>query len=359
MRISSARRWAIPVVAGAAFVGAGPLVGVLTSSAQADLPPRTAQQLLVDVQQTELVGFSGTVAESASLGLPALPTSLAPSDADPLALLTGSHTLRVWADGPEHSKIALLSQYGESDLVHDGTDLWAWTSSRHEATHWTLPADSAQQPQPPGQQTPLTPQQLADQVVAALDPTTEVTGDGTTTVAGRSAYVLKLEPRSTTTLVGAVEIDIDGETHVPIRVAVYAAGQSKPALSVGFTHFDPTPPPASALAFEPGPGVSVKQGATEHGSTAHGSGEVPQAERPTVVGTGWDSVLVTALPTSVRTELYVSDEGSGLLQTLPRVSGSWGSGVLLRGTLISAVLTDDGRLALGAVPPETLYSALR
>ena len=47
-----------------------------------------------------------------------------------------------------------------------------------------------------------------------------------------------------------------------------------------------------------------------------------------------------------------------MLKVLPTVSGAWGSGHLLRGTLFSALLTDDGRVAVGAVAPEALYAAL-
>ena len=346
MRISSARRWAIPVVAGAAFVGAGPLLGVLTSSAHADLPPRTPQQLLVDVQRADLAGLSGTITESADLGLPALPDGLAPSGSDPLALLTGSHTMRVWTDGRQRSRVALLSQYGESDLIRNGTDVWAWTSDTHRATHWTLSS-----PRPVTRTMALTPQQVADRAVASLNPTTVVTGDRTTTVAGRPAYVLELKPRSATTLVRSVEIDIDGATHVPTRVAVYATDQGKPALSVGFSHVDPSTPPASVFAFTPGPGVKVKQ-AEPHSGTPH------TGARPRLIGSGWDSVLVTTLPHNALSRLESSGRAAGLLQTLPRVSGAWGSGRLLESSLFSAVLTDDGRVAIGAVPPDTLYAAL-
>jgi hypothetical protein len=48
----------------------------------------------------------------------------------------------------------------------------------------------------------------------------------------------------------------------------------------------------------------------------------------------------------------------GLLKSLPAVSGSWGSGHLLRSSLLSVVLTDDGRIAVGAVAPQMLYDAL-
>ena len=42
----------------------------------------------------------------------------------------------------------------------------------------------------------------------------------------------------------------------------------------------------------------------------------------------------------------------------PSVSGAWGEGRLVRTTLVNAVLTTDGRLAIGAVEPELLYAAL-
>ena len=49
---------------------------------------------------------------------------------------------------------------------------------------------------------------------------------------------------------------------------------------------------------------------------------------------------------------------AGLPRRLPKKDGQWGSGRLLAGTAFSAVLTDDGRIAVGAVRPEKLYEAL-
>jgi hypothetical protein len=46
------------------------------------------------------------------------------------------------------------------------------------------------------------------------------------------------------------------------------------------------------------------------------------------------------------------------LNRLQPVNGSWGSGRLLAGTAFSAVWTDDGRLAVGAVRPDVIYQAL-
>lgn len=356
MRIAgaSARRWAVPVVAAAAFVAAGPVAGSLTA-ANADLPARSAQQLLVDIQQADLKGLSGTVVETADLGLPSLPEGIAPAGADPLTLLSGSHTLRVWSAGPTASRVALLSSFGESDLVRHGSDVWAWTSSNHQATHWTVPAepssDSASEPD--ASAVPLTPQQAADKAIAALDPTTQVSDAGTTSVAGRPAYLLQLTPRSATTLVGSVQIAIDGKTHVPTRVQVFAKGSTSPALSIGFTHFSPGAPAASTFDFTPGPGVTVKQGKVP----SHSGSDTPHTAGtpPTVTGTGWDSVVVDTLPADA---LGSSDQASRLLHMLPAVSGTWGSGHLLAGTLFTVLISDDGRVAVGAVPPAQLYAAL-
>lgn len=360
------------MVAGVAFAALGPAIGLIHSVAQADPPPRTAEQLLVDVAQSDTSALSGTVQATANLGLPALPEVVAPSGpgsaADPLALLSGTHTLRVWANGPDKGRVALLSTYGESDLIRNGADVWAWTSSNREATHWTLPADGtagapgASGPSAPSgspSMVPMTPQQAADQALANLDPTTVVTADKTTTVAGRSAYVLELQPRSATTLVDSVQIAIDSATHVPTQVQIYAKGQGKAALSVGFTQFDPSAPSDSVFDFAPGPGVTVKQGELPTaGSPSQDAGAKPDVS---VVGTGWDTVLVATLPPgSTAPAPGQPDQGSAgaLLKALPQVSGSWGSGRLLKGSLFSVVLTDDGRVAIGAVPPDQLYAAL-
>src|SRR5262249_5247327 len=67
-----------------------------------------------------------------------------------------------------------------------------------------------------------------------------------------------------------------------------------------------------------------------------------------VVGSGWTSVVV------VRAGDLIPPD---LLAGLPVVSGSWGSGKLLRSSLLTALITDDGRLLLGAVAPDKLYAA--
>jgi hypothetical protein len=46
-----------------------------------------------------------------------------------------------------------------------------------------------------------------------------------------------------------------------------------------------------------------------------------------------------------------------LLNSAPRVSGSWGSGRLIRTSLLSILVTSTGRVLIGAVTPGVLYQA--
>jgi hypothetical protein len=89
---------------------------------------------------------------------------------------------------------------------------------------------------------------------------------------------------------------------------------------------------------------------------------------PKVIGKGWGSVMVVKMPAPDAKAGATPSPGvsadktvAGLMKfagMLPKVSGSWGSGRLMAGTAFSALLTDDGRLLVGAVTPEGLYAAL-
>lgn len=343
------------------LIGAGPALDAITAHAQGSLPPRTAAQLLVDVQRAHVSSFSGTVVLTSDLGLPALPAIGGNADSSFSSLVSGSHTMRVWYAGPDKVRGALLGQLGESDLVRDGNDVWAWSSSDNSATHWTIPARTARPAPDPGapSSAEVTPQQAAAAVLKAIDPTTRVTTDPTAQVAGRAAYELELTPRDPRSLVGSVRIAIDGATHIPTRVQVFARGASTPAFELGFTSFSTSTPPDSTFAFQPPPGATVKEGRTPsigHDRPRHQP--VDAGDLPRLVGKGWTTVVISHVGTQVTPGATPNGGMSAILASLPQVSGAWGSGHLLRSPLFSAVLTDDGRLAVGAVPPAMLYHAL-
>ena len=70
-----------------------------------------------------------------------------------------------------------------------------------------------------------------------------------------------------------------------------------------------------------------------------------------MIGTGWDAVLFLKTPNAPTANTNGALEG--FLNQLPKVSGAWGSGRLLTGTIFPALLTDDGRPP-AAVPGQRL-----
>src|SRR5262249_27623771 len=195
-------RWAVPAAVAVAVVAAGSLARLLPASADAVLPPRSAAQLLVDVQTARLDGLSGTVVERSALGLPDLPLPSGMGSSDLTTLVSGTHTLRLWYAGPSKVRVALLGTLGESDIIRNGADLWTWSSDQNAATHRTLPADAGAPATGAGAASALglPPQRAAERALAAIDPSTKVTTAGPAVVAGRSAYELVLRPRDTASL---------------------------------------------------------------------------------------------------------------------------------------------------------------
>lgn len=363
-------RWVVPAGAALLVVGSG-AIGALSASADPGLPPRTAEELLMALQQPTATALSGTVVSQADLGLPELP--MASSRGSELSsLASGTRTLRVWTDGPDRMRLAVLGASSESDMVRNGDEVWVWSSDRGTADRYVLAKpDSAEMPDelPPG--LPRTPEEAAELALDALDPTTRVTTAGAGTVAGRAAYELLLTPTQAGTLVARVAIAIDAETSVPLRVQVYSTELADPALEVGFSSVDFGRPDSEVFDFTPPPGATV----TDHGAVVPGAGSHDGTAQPhggladeaTVVGSGWISVVIAPVPAEAIGALVGADsqdsaaagqDAMALLESLPRASGSWGSGWVLGGTLFSAVLTNDGTMAVGMVAPESLYAAL-
>lgn len=346
-------RWIIPVAAATALVAGGLAAG--TAAAEPSLPERSAEQLVAEVAQARPTQFSGTAETHAELGLPALPGSRRGSDFE--ALLSGTNTIRVWAGNEDQSRVAVQGTFGESDLIRNGSDVWLWNSQEKTAVHRTV-SDRGDRDL---DERELTPQQLAAQAIAAIEPTTEVSVARNVTIAGRAAYELVLQPKDDRSLIEQVRIAVDGERFLPLRVQVFGEGATEPSVEAAFTEISFAAPDPKVFDFTPPPGTDVKregsdrdekQARPEPDEKAKRDKGSKDAGEPNVVGKGWTAV-------------YLADGGDtgqltddATLEALPRVSGAWGSGRLFSSRLVSAVITDDGRVAVGAVRPELLYDAL-
>jgi outer membrane lipoprotein-sorting protein len=362
----TALRWAAP----AAFVLVVGGTGLIASTATAEphLPPTTPEQLLVDLQNAKVDHFSGTVEEEANLGLPAIPgTGTDSSDFN--SLVSGKHSFGVWHAAPDKGRVALYGKLGESDIITNGTDRWTWSSKDNKVAHSKVPAEAAdktREPRSKPSDLPKTPQEAAQRVLKEIGPTTTVTTDSAVTVAGRPSYELVVRPNEAGSLVTEARLAVDGDTHVPLRVEVFA-GTAR-VFGVGFTKVDFAQPDAKYFDFTPPPGAEVTEVPSEAKRTPSkepSTTKPSDKNAPTVVGEGWTTVVISKVPATTASGSPTSRSGSGadqleqILRQLPRVSGDWGSGRLLAGTAFSAVLTDDGRLAVGSVRPEALYAALK
>jgi outer membrane lipoprotein-sorting protein len=370
--MSRRARWAVP--AGAVIVVGGVLAGSVLSvaSASPSLPAKTPAQLLAALaSKPQTPPLTGTVVETSSLGLPSLPGTSDPTSI--ASLLTGSHTIRVWYSDPQHFRVSVPQSMTETDIIRNGSNAWLWDSTHNTVTHATIAAGSTskdggtKKAQATPSQPPLTPQQAAQQVLAKVGPTTTVRVDSNVTVAGEAAYQLVLAPKSSSSLIGQIRIAVDGSRDVPLRVQVFAKGAKSPATQIGFTSISFVKPAAANFDFTAPAGAKVEQESL--GSDSGHSKQAPAGDA-SVIGKNW--LAVADLPSSVLSGVDSPAEhqptGSGLsgdsgqiigalLKSATPVSGSWGSGRLIKTSLISVLITNNGRVLVGAVTPQVLYSA--
>jgi outer membrane lipoprotein-sorting protein len=347
-----------------------------------NLPARTAGQLLASLEQSHTPQFSGTTVETARLGLPNISENDLPAGVSAgaqsqltqlITLLTGSHTAQVAYDGPERQRIAIfLSDLSEIDVVHNGTNLWTYSSDGNSVSHDTLKQDTESSSAPDDTAT-VDPTRAAEQVLADVNPSTAVTVDRTAKVAGRSAYQLDLAPRDTRTLISSVRIALDSKTSMPLRVQIWSRkNTSTPAFEVGFTSLSMKSPSASTFAFTTPPGATTEGSPFSEPPSAATPPAVNHADARKVLGKDWTSVFVDQLSDpapapSVAPKQVVPAPGSSPSKGVVRVRNGGGGnlgealnefatpvdgGHLITTTLLSIFITHDNRLLIGAVSPQ-------
>jgi hypothetical protein len=394
-------RWAVPAAVVAAVVVTAVTVAT-AAAASPSLPARTPAQLLTALatHAGSPPPLSGQLVATADLGIPQLPGQESPSSV--LSLLTGPHTINLSYANRTHFRLALPVPLGETDVIRDGGTAWIWQSSSDSVTRLTLPAHGALmhglvghaaagkpgtlQPAGTPGPSPVTPQQVVQRLLSAVGPSTSITTGATTTVAGQDAYQLVVAPRDSRSLIGSVVIAL-AASHpgVVLGVQVFPRGAQSPAWSEGFTSIAFGTPPASTFRFTPPHGATVH--AVTPPAAMPGQPASPQPQPALsgakVIGKDWLSVL--ELPSSALAGLtsggnvagavgqaaqsVASGPGSGpggdisgaaiwsaLLKSARTVHGAFGTGQLIRTSLLSVLIT-NGHAFVGAVDPSVLYRA--
>ncbi len=124
---------------------------------------------------------------------------------------------------------------------------------------------------------------------------------------------------------------------------------------------DFTAPDAAVFAFEPGEGISVTEKELPlptHGDMAdRGADKATDAAAPVVIGEGWSTVV--ELPTA--SEAGGASAFAGMdpeqLAMLESLTTAVDGGRVLQTSLLTVLITDDGRVLVGAVPAQTLVDA--
>ncbi|MGH2557321.1 MAG: LolA family protein [Actinomycetota bacterium] len=354
----------VVLVVAAASVAARP-------SPSPNLPPISPEGLVTSTLRALARDrpVSGHLTAHLDLGLPALP-DVAPGPvgtdaASFLASLSGDHRLRLWSS-PDGFRLAELRRASERAIFVSRTDAWAWDFDSFTAYHLGRFPQGIGSPGHHGTGSMLDlvdPLAWTRKALDAITPTTRVSAGETTRVAGRDAYVLALEPRTAETLVRRIEIDIDAERRLPLRVAVYSRARRAAPISVGFTSisFDDIDP--STFRFTPPPGATVRdisrefadgkgrkgQGIEGSSRDAYGPGEDNQGAPVRLFGDDWATIV--ALRTPPPADLRRSGEEFDPTSLLP-----------LSGPLLSVRLVERGDhawLVYGLVPQASLAAASR
>jgi outer membrane lipoprotein-sorting protein len=175
--------------------------------------------------------------------------------------LLSSATGRLWASSDGKVRLELQSTNGDVQLVSDGKSFLVYDGSSNTAYTGDVPQ---RQGPPRKDQGPPSLAQIERGITHARRHAT-VSGAIPATVAGRSAYEVRVTPQHGG-LVSGARLAWDAVRGVPLRIALYARGNGSPVLALSATSISFGKVPASVFAISPPKGAHVVD------LTGHGGG---------------------------------------------------------------------------------------
>lgn len=357
------KKTVLSVAAAGTVAGVAGLVLLASPAGAGEAPPALpqigAEELVESVLTTELPALSGSVSMENNLGLPIPGLSELGQEGD----------VRVYTDGEGKHRLQVAGRGSETTVIDDGETVWVWDSSERTVQKAPHGADGEKADKPLEGRF-ADPATAARDLVDAMRADSTVDVDGTARVADRPVYQLVLAPQpDERTLLREIRVSVDSETRVPLQIEVLANGQADPALKVGFTEFADGPQDAGLFEFTPPAGAKVVE--SEPNEELHGQspedifGELDL----NTYGEGWDTVLTGTVPADLLTTPVPGGEdmefgnGAGnpleLLGSLGKqVSGDFGTGYVISSKIGTALVTEDGKVAIGAVPEQVVIEAV-
>ena len=170
------------------------------------------------------------------------------------ALMSGANG-RLWLTNDGRGRLELQSDAGDVQIVWNKDKVTAYDASSNTVYTFNLPATTTDSSSPADGATPsLT--QIGD-FLSKLGERADVSSAQPTNIAGRPAYNVRIAPKHDGGLLGYAELAWDAEQGVPLRVAVYAQGSSKPVLELAATDVSYGSVPSSTVEVSPPAGAKV------------------------------------------------------------------------------------------------------
>lgn len=234
------------------MVALGVAVLVSLPLAVGALPARdteaSAADLLTAVRDSGSVGHSGYAEAVGGLRLPLT------ADFTALTSLFGDRSrIRVWWRSDQDWRVDTVQTTGEAGLYHDADGEWSWDFEQGATIRTTQP--TVRLPRIAD----VEPAALARRLLSeARD--ADVSRIPARRIAGRDAPGLRLRPSDPGTTIDRVDVWVDADTGLGLRVEVYGAGTARPVLETAFLDLDTATPAAATTRFVPPDPAAVRGG---------------------------------------------------------------------------------------------------
>jgi outer membrane lipoprotein-sorting protein len=205
------------------------------------------------------------------------------------ALMAGG-TGRLWLTNDGRGRLELQSEAGDAQVVWNDTKVTVYDASSNNAYVFTLPA---KQDTAPKDETPPTVAEITD-FLTNLSKDATVSGPQPDNVAGQPAYTVSVSPKHDGGLLGEAQLAWDAAQGVPLRVAVYAQGNAKPALELKATEISYGPVSDADVNVSPPSGAKVTDLSTAAAQDSSGKDTPPVTGLPAVQAAAGFTVVAPA-----------------------------------------------------------------
>lgn len=217
-------------------------VGRLQARPAAGSDAVPAAAVLALAQAARDTGWSGSAESRGGLALPVTDVFSELTD-----LAGSTTTTRAWWSDPLRWRVDQLNPVGELDTVRDADGSWQWDYQKARATRTTIdPATRVRLPQA----VDLLPPTLGARLLSEARPDEASRLPGRE-IAGHDTLGLRIRPSEPQATVDRVDVWIDRETGVPLRVEVVGKGATAPAMTSLFLDVTITPPTDAEVTFTP------------------------------------------------------------------------------------------------------------